>query len=63
MTDLTRRQIKHAVLRGLKEVAEQFARDPRATDGTIHSAFVASGGRPLRKSKTNAKPAAGRKRG
>ncbi len=35
MTNLTPEQIKAAVLKGLKEVADQFARDPRPTDGTI----------------------------
>ena len=35
MTNLTPEQIKAAVLKGLKEVADRFARDPRPTDGTI----------------------------
>src|SRR5262249_51560826 len=38
MTDLTPEQIKAAVLKGLKEVAAQFAKDPTPTDGTIRIA-------------------------
>ncbi len=38
MTDLTFEQIKKAVSRGLKDVADRFARNPRATDGSVRSA-------------------------
>jgi hypothetical protein len=41
MTDLTLDQIKAAVDRGLREVAEHFARDPRPTDGSVRSALAA----------------------
>ena len=60
MTNLTPEQIKAAVLKGLKEVADRFARDPTPTDGTIRSiaeAAARSKGRP--RIKTPAK----RKRG
>ena len=49
MTNLTPEQIKAAVLKGLKEVADRFARDPTPTDGTIRSIAEAtkrSKGRP-----------------
>ena len=35
MTSLTPKQIKAAVLKGIKEIAERFARDPTPTDGAI----------------------------
>jgi hypothetical protein len=41
MTDLTLEQIKAAVDRCLREVAEHFARDPRPTDGSIRGALAA----------------------
>jgi hypothetical protein len=50
MTNLTPEQIKRAVLQGLKEVADRFARDPTPTDGAIRStvteAAPRSNGRP-----------------
>ena len=61
MTDLTLRQIKRAVLEGLKDVAEQFAQYPRPTDGTVYAALAAASRSPARKNKTRRKPAAGRR--
>lgn len=53
MTELTPEQIKMAVLQGLKDVAERFARNPTPTDGTIRPAVTEAraglGGRPARK--------------
>jgi hypothetical protein len=51
MTDLTLEQIKAAVDRGLREVAEHFARDPRPTDGSIRGALAA-----FRKRRRKTKP-------
>ena len=40
MTELTPEQIRDAVLEGLKDVRRRFARNKRATDGTIRAALV-----------------------
>lgn len=46
MTTLTPEQIKAAVLKGLEEIAERFARDPTPTDGTIRRVFETAGTQP-----------------
>ncbi len=53
MTDLTDRQIRNAILKGLKQVAEHFARDPTPTDGTVRGALAAFARNPKPKRKTN----------
>ena len=58
MTDLTSRQIKQAVLQGLKEVAERFAENPQPTDGTVRAALAAARGKSLPKHKASKRPAA-----
>lgn len=59
MTNLTPEQIKAAVLKGLKEVADRFAKDPTPTDGTIHG--IATPPR-VRSSRRSPKKSASRKR-
>jgi hypothetical protein len=39
MSDLTTEQIKAAIHRALQEVADQFAWDPRPTDGSVRAAI------------------------
>jgi len=40
VSDLTPRQIKDAILQGLKDVGRRFAKNPRPTDGSIRSALT-----------------------
>ena len=59
MTNLTAEQIKAAILKGLKEVADRFARDPTPTDGTIRPTIA--GTAPRSKVKPRVKGGAKRK--
>ena len=57
MTELTAQQIKDAVLLGLKEVADRFAKDPRPTDGSVQSALAGIVAKPNGKSGQNGRRA------
>ena len=37
MNDMSLDQIKAAILRGLKDMEDRFARDPRPTDGSVRA--------------------------
>jgi hypothetical protein len=47
------RQIRKAILKGLKEAAEHFTPDPTPTDGTVRGALAAFAQNPKPKRKTN----------
>jgi hypothetical protein len=59
MTDLTGRQLAKAVLKGLKEVGEHFARDPTPTDGTVRGALAAFARIQRPKTMARANPSSG----
>jgi hypothetical protein len=40
MNEVTPQQIRDAILEGLKDVQRHFARNKRATDGTIRAAII-----------------------
>jgi hypothetical protein len=40
MSDLTPKQIKDAVLKGLEQIGNRFAKNPRPTDGSVRSALA-----------------------
>ena len=62
MKNLTPEQIKAAVLKGLKEVADRFAKDPTPTDGTIRGMTAPPPPRSARRSVKKA-PIGKRRRG
>jgi hypothetical protein len=40
MSDPTPQQIKDAILKGLKDVGEYFAKNPRPTDGSVRAGLA-----------------------